>query len=107
MAAKRQTKEWNSLHKTKKKENPQPGVKNFGGGKTFSTWPFPCLVSNTSPVWHGTECISLCRLLGWETKDIKRKKTKMGWVPSHISGGYFHVTCLLNPACMSFPGLSF
>ena len=40
-------------------------------------------------------------------KGYKEKKTKMGWIPSHISGGYFHVTCLINLAFMSFPSLSF
>ena len=67
MAATRQKKEWTVCTK-QKRENSQPGVKNVGGEKTFSTWPLHWLVSNTSPVWHGTEWSVSADCLGKEQR---------------------------------------
>lgn len=90
-----------------KRENLQPGVKKIWWGEN---------ILNMTPSLVGLKykpCLTWNRMYqslqtAWvRNKGYKEKKTKMGWVPSHISRVYFHVTCLINPACMSFPGLSF
>ena len=185
MAAKRQTKIWNSPQKTEQRENLHHGVKTFGRKNTLNTPPSLvglrykavwhawvrakslqwcptlstlCTVAHQAPLsmefsrqeyWSGLLCpppgdlpnsgiesTSLTspslpgsatwevpcltwgrknQVLGsvWGTKDIERKAwNRVGpllWGsvhPSHLRS-IFHVTCLINPACASFPGLSF